>query len=38
MVMDDVGRLFRWIFGRFIGPKDEAEPDAGKMEAPPVSG
>ena len=25
MVMDDVGLLFRWIFGRFIGPKDEPE-------------
>jgi HAE1 family hydrophobic/amphiphilic exporter-1 len=25
-VMDDVGRVFGWIFGRFVGPADE--PDA----------
>jgi HAE1 family hydrophobic/amphiphilic exporter-1 len=23
LMWDDVGRLFGWIFGRFIGPKDE---------------
>ena len=23
-VMDDVTRLFSWVFGRFVGPKDEA--------------
>jgi hypothetical protein len=23
-VMDDVGRLVWWIFGRFIGPTDES--------------
>jgi hydrophobe/amphiphile efflux-1 (HAE1) family protein len=23
LMMDDIGRLFGWIFGRFIGPKDE---------------
>jgi len=31
-VMDDVTSLFSWIFGRFIGPKDEDE----TMPAPPV--
>ena len=25
LVMDDVGRLFRWAFGRFVGPRDEPE-------------
>ncbi|CEJ10673.1 efflux RND transporter permease subunit [Phreatobacter sp. AB_2022a] len=24
-VMDDVGRFFGWIFGRFVGPADEAD-------------
>ncbi|MDP3548715.1 MAG: efflux RND transporter permease subunit [Phreatobacter sp.] len=24
-VMDDVGRIFGWIFGRFVGPADEPE-------------
>ena len=24
-VMDDVGRVFGWIFGRFVGPADEAD-------------
>jgi hypothetical protein len=24
--MDDVGRLLWWIFGRFVGAKDEPEP------------
>ena len=33
MVMDDVGLLFRWIFGRFIGPKDEPEDGAGETKA-----
>jgi multidrug efflux pump subunit AcrB len=24
MVMDDIGRVFHWLLGRFIGPRDEA--------------
>ena len=30
IVMDDIGRLLSWAFGRFVGPTDEPEPeDAG---------
>ncbi len=32
MVMDDVGRVFRWMFGRFIGPRDDLHP---AVEMPP---
>lgn len=24
MVMDDIGRVFHWMLGRFVGPRDEA--------------
>ena len=26
ILMDDVGRWLWWIFGRFVGPKDEPTP------------
>ncbi len=32
MVMDDIGRVFGWVFGRFVGARDEAEPT---VDAPP---
>jgi HAE1 family hydrophobic/amphiphilic exporter-1 len=35
-VMDDVSRFFGWVFGRFIGPKDEDEPPAAHG-APPTT-
>jgi hydrophobe/amphiphile efflux-1 (HAE1) family protein len=37
-VMDDVGRFFGWIFGRFVGPADEDEAAAGHggHGAPPL--
>jgi multidrug efflux pump subunit AcrB len=43
LMMDDIGRLFGWIFGRFIGPKDEpadalagqARPQIAHAAAPP---
>jgi multidrug efflux pump subunit AcrB len=25
MVMDDIGLIFRWMFGRFVGPRDETD-------------
>jgi hydrophobe/amphiphile efflux-1 (HAE1) family protein len=28
LVMDDVGRFFRWALGRFVGERDEPEDDA----------
>jgi HAE1 family hydrophobic/amphiphilic exporter-1 len=31
-IMDDISRLFGWAFGRFVGPRDEAE------EAAPMPG
>jgi hypothetical protein len=30
-VMDDLGRLVSWIFGRFIGPGEEAEHKSAAM-------
>ncbi len=29
MVMDDIGRVFGWSFGRFVGPRDEPAGGAG---------
>ena len=35
-VMDDVGRFFGWVFGRFVGPTDEAdESHGGHHPGPP---
>jgi hydrophobe/amphiphile efflux-1 (HAE1) family protein len=34
-VMDDVGRFFGWVFGRFVGPVDEPEEQAGHGHAAP---
>jgi len=35
-IMDDVGRLFSWMFGRFVGGADEPRPvHAGTAPAPP---
>jgi hydrophobic/amphiphilic exporter-1 (mainly G- bacteria), HAE1 family len=45
-VMDDVTRLFVWLFGRFVGPKDEEgvgdpldqfQPGSGKITSVPPS-
>jgi hypothetical protein len=36
IVMDDLARLFRWIFGRFVGKRDEAkvlDPDVAAVDA-----
>jgi len=35
-VMDDVTRLFSWIFGRFVGPTDEAEDEEPAVANPPA--
>ena len=35
-VMDDVTRLFSWIFGRFVGPTDEAEDEEPAVAKPPA--
>jgi multidrug efflux pump subunit AcrB len=36
MVMDDIGTFFAWLFGRFVGPRDEhAEEEA--RAAPPAA-
>lgn len=35
MVMDDIGRVFRWIFGRFVGPRDEPGEEIKELNAPP---
>jgi hydrophobe/amphiphile efflux-1 (HAE1) family protein len=34
MVMDDIGRVFRWIFGRFVGPRDEPGEEIKELNAP----
>jgi hydrophobe/amphiphile efflux-1 (HAE1) family protein len=36
LVMDDVGRFFQWVFGRFIGEVDEPEPEPAQSAGPPV--
>jgi hydrophobe/amphiphile efflux-1 (HAE1) family protein len=38
LVMDDVGRVFHWAFGRLVGPKDEAAHfgEAQKPDAAPA--
>jgi len=35
LIMDDLSRLLAWLFGRFIGPKDEEEaaPDTATLAA-----
>jgi multidrug efflux pump subunit AcrB len=33
LVMDDVGRFFHWVFGRFIGEADEPEPQPAQWSA-----
>ncbi|MBY0362836.1 MAG: efflux RND transporter permease subunit [Phreatobacter sp.] len=35
-VMDDVGRFFGWVFGRFVGPADEPDATATGHGAPPL--
>ncbi len=37
MVMDDIGRLFHWLLGRFVGARDEAAHAAGAVDRPTVS-
>jgi HAE1 family hydrophobic/amphiphilic exporter-1 len=37
-VMDDVSRFFGWVFGRFIGPKDEGETPPSHGEPPAAPG
>ncbi len=32
-VMDDVGHFLSWMFGRFIGPRDDPEDDADRAAA-----
>jgi hypothetical protein len=32
-VMDDLGRLMQWIFGRFIGPTDEPDETVAELKA-----
>ena len=34
MVMDDIGRVFHWMLGRFIGPRDEAAHGANPVTQP----
>ena len=34
LVMDDVGRLLVWVFGRFVGARDEPEEDAAGHATP----
>ncbi len=39
LVMDDVGRVFHWLLGRFVGPKDDpahAIENAGPQAAAPA--
>ena len=33
LMMDDIGRFFGWLLGRFIGPKDEP-PEGEALPAP----
>jgi hydrophobe/amphiphile efflux-1 (HAE1) family protein len=35
MVMDDIGRLFGWMLGRFVGPRDEPVHGIDAIQAPP---
>ncbi len=37
MVMDDVGRVFHWMLGRFVGARDEATHAAGPVKQPTAS-
>ncbi len=37
MVMDDIGRLFHWLLGQFVGARDEAAHAAGPGNRPTVS-
>ena len=34
MVMDDIGRVFLWMLGRFVGPRDEAAHGANPVTQP----
>ncbi len=36
MVMDDIGRVFHWMLGRFVGPRDEAAPADQAASAAPA--
>jgi len=37
MVMDDIGRVFRWMLGRFVGLRDEAAHTADPVQQPGAS-
>jgi HAE1 family hydrophobic/amphiphilic exporter-1 len=36
MVMDDIGRVFHWLLGRFIGPRDEVVHTADPLKHAPA--